>query len=234
MKIKEKLEARRLRKEEGRSIKTIARILGVSSGSVSYWVRDISLTSDQIASLGESRCKSRCSLIKNGLDNRKRFQDEGRRLAKLHCSEKLFSIGCSVYWAEGSKSRNSIQFTNSDPDMINVFLRFLREYFHVSKSDLSIRCRYYTDLSSVGEPERYWLDCLGLPESCIRKSCVNYYHKDYSIERKKYSHGKLKYGVCRLVLHNIEIIQQIYGAIQELIGVDKPEWLGSNPTAPAT
>ena len=53
MKIKEKLEARRLRKEEGRSIKTIARILGVSSGSVSYWVRDISLTSDQIASLGD-------------------------------------------------------------------------------------------------------------------------------------------------------------------------------------
>lgn len=234
MKEKEKSEARKMRKEEGKSVKEIARILGVSSGSVSYWVRDICLTNDQIQSLGESRCKARISLIKNGLDNRLKLQDEGKAMAKRFRSEPLFSIGCSVFWAEGSKSRNSVEFTNSDPDMMKLFLKFLNEYFCVKMSDVSIRCRYYTDLSNVGEPEKYWLDYLGLPDECVRKSCVNYYPKSNSVDRKKYSHGKLRYGVCRLVLHNIEITQKLYGAIQELTGVDKPEWLGSNPTAPAS
>jgi len=44
MKTRERSEARRLRAEEGRSVKEIAGILSVSRSSVSLWVRDVPLT----------------------------------------------------------------------------------------------------------------------------------------------------------------------------------------------
>jgi creatinine amidohydrolase/Fe(II)-dependent formamide hydrolase-like protein len=35
----------------------------------------------------------------------------------------------------------------------------------------------------------------------------------------------LPYGTCRLVVHSTEIVQTIYGSIQEYGGFDRPEWL---------
>lgn len=47
VKTKQRELARTLRREEGASINEIARRVGVSKSSVSYWVRDIELTAEQ-------------------------------------------------------------------------------------------------------------------------------------------------------------------------------------------
>lgn len=36
---------------------------------------------------------------------------------------------------------------------------------------------------------------------------------------------KLPYGTCRLVVHSTQVVQTIYGSIQEYGGFDRPEWL---------
>ncbi len=51
MKTRERDEARTLRRQQGQSIKEIARAVGVSPSSVSYWVRDIELTAKQVEAL---------------------------------------------------------------------------------------------------------------------------------------------------------------------------------------
>jgi predicted transcriptional regulator len=51
MKTVERNQARRMRRDEGRSIKEIARLLGVSTSSVSHWVRDVELTDAQHSAL---------------------------------------------------------------------------------------------------------------------------------------------------------------------------------------
>jgi transcriptional regulator with XRE-family HTH domain len=51
MKTAERERARKLRREEGRSVKELAALLGVSRSSISLWVRDIELTPDQYAAL---------------------------------------------------------------------------------------------------------------------------------------------------------------------------------------
>ncbi len=48
LKREERAEARRLRADEGLSIKTIAAQLGVAVSSASCWVRDVELTPDQV------------------------------------------------------------------------------------------------------------------------------------------------------------------------------------------
>jgi hypothetical protein len=37
--------------------------------------------------------------------------------------------------------------------------------------------------------------------------------------------NRLPYGTCRLMVHSTQVVQHIYGAIQEYGGFDRPEWL---------
>jgi transcriptional regulator with XRE-family HTH domain len=54
VKLGERERARRLRRERGLPIKTIAAMVGVSSSSVSRWVRDVELTPAQEAALRDA------------------------------------------------------------------------------------------------------------------------------------------------------------------------------------
>jgi predicted transcriptional regulator len=226
MKTAEQREARRMRCDEGRSMKEIAGLLGVSKSSVSLWVRDIELTVEQHAALQ----------ARNGLHERQRLahaamatkaracrtaaQQEGRRLARRMGNR--YACGCMLYWAEGSRNRNKIVFTNSDPAMARFFVGFIREFFDVESERLRLTCNLFADHESrQREIEDFWLMTVGLPRGCLCKSTVNRYSR-YS---KKKRTNKLPYGTCRVVVHSTKIAQTIYGSIQELAGFDRPEWL---------
>ena len=134
-----------------------------------------------------------------------------------------------LYWAEGSKARNSVKLCNSDPNMLVFFRRFLVESLDIEASQLSLRLHVYLDNGlGIEEIEQYWLDLLGLPRSCLRKHAINPLPTSSS-GRKKH---KLPYGVATLTLHSTEAVQHIYGAIQEYAGFDEPRWLDGPPRHP--
>jgi transcriptional regulator with XRE-family HTH domain len=126
MKTTERERARDLRREEGRSIKEIARLLGVSQSSVSRWVDDVRLTDVQ------------------------------------HHAERQREV------------------------------------------------------------EDFWLDVVALPRTCLTKSTVNRYSSWSNRKRL----NVLPYGTCRLSAHRTQLVQSIFGAIQEYGGFERPEWLG--------
>jgi hypothetical protein len=225
MKTEERMTARRLREDEGRSIK-IAHLLGVSRSSVSLWVRDIELTPEQEAVLSArnpARKHSRLGWAANAERARLRrrgYQLAGRRRARQ--LEPLYVAGCMLYWAEGAKSRDSARLSNADPEVIRFFARFLRECFEVPNTRMRIACHLFADHERrQSEIEQFWLDVASLPRSSLRKSMVNAYSR--SSQRKRAN--RLPYGTCNLIVHSTEIVQAIYGAIQELGGFNRPEWL---------
>jgi hypothetical protein len=135
----------------------------------------------------------------------------------------LHVAGSMLYWAEGSKSRNSVVFVNSDPHMVRLFVRFLREQFDVPNEALRVDCNLFADhLDRQREIEDFWRATLVLPRSCLRKSTVNTYSK-YSQKKRR---NRLPYGTVRVCVHSTEIVQSIYGSIQEYGGFERPEWLG--------
>jgi transposase-like protein len=221
VKTEERIEARRLRREEGESIKRIARRLNVSISSVSLWVRDIELSADQRAAL---RNKVSGGWTANAIAARRRrseSQAAGRRLARRN--DTLFVAGCMLFWAEGSRERNAVIFTNSDPAMVSYFARFLRECFAVPDERMRITCNLFADhLEHQREIEEFWLAATGLPRFQLSKSIVNVYSKHSQKKRR----NKLPYGTCRLVVCDTAVVQSIYGAIQEYAGFDRPAWLG--------
>jgi transcriptional regulator with XRE-family HTH domain len=225
MKTTEREIARRLR-SEGRSIKEIARMVGVSVSSASMWVRDIELSAEALSRLAQQNPArnpeiARRAALARSRSRRLEWQAHGRALAREGSS--LHQLGCMLYWAEGSRSLNSVHFTNSDPEMVRLFVKFLATYFDPAPETISLRCHLYVDhLRDQHRLERFWLRAAGLPPESLRRTMLN--------RRSRASKGKrtgcLPYGTCRVNLHRAVVVQSIYGAIQEYGGFERSEWLG--------
>jgi hypothetical protein len=223
MKSELREEARLLRRE-GKSVKEIQKILGVSKGSVSLWVRDIELTEAQKLTLQEKQhrhpgqMKGAETNRQNGIIRRTAYQDAGRMKARE--MSPLHMAGCMLYWAEGAKSkRNCLVFVNSDSNMMIFFMKFLRKELGVADSLITVKIHCHTNVpEEVKKIEEYWLATLSLPTTCLRKTM-------YKKGNNALTHRKLLYGVCGIWITRSEIVQHILGAIQEYGGFDNPDWL---------
>lgn len=127
-----------------------------------------------------------------------------------------------LYWAEGAKSRNAVKFVNSDGQMVWFFRRFLTDALGVNLDKLSMALNVYTTNGlTIVEIERYWLELLELPQSAVRKHTLNNLPTSSSGRAK----NKLPFGVCTLSVYSSQVVQHIYGAIQEYGGFEEPAWL---------
>jgi predicted transcriptional regulator len=213
--------ARRLR-SEGRSIKSIARELHVAQSTASLWVRDVPLSPEQRERLDRLTDRQLAGLrtqVQRAREARLEAQELGRMIARI--DEPLHWAGCMLFWAEGSKNRNNVIFTNSDVGMMRFFLRFLRECYDVHDENvrLSINC-FLGNGKSLAEIEAWWLERLELPPSCLRKATIN-----RPSSASKFVRRPLVHGTARLAVGSTRMVQSIYGAIQEYAGIDRPEWL---------
>ena len=228
MKTQERELARKLRREDGLPINEIARRVGVSKSSVSLWIRDIELTADQEAALRamnpayNRQLSGWLRVAERHRANRLAAQESGRALARRR--EPLHLAGCTLYWGEGAKGPpNQVCFSNTDPEMVRLFVTFLRKYFEISAGDIQISCHLFADhIQRQREIERYWLNVAGLPEESLRRSVVNLYSRSSKRKRVK----KLPDGTCQVVLSRVLVLQSILGSIQEYAGFERPAWLG--------
>ena len=207
---------------QGVSVRDIATQLKVSKGTVSIWVRDVQLTEAQIETLKEKQ-RHNSGRIKGAQANRERFktlrigyQAAGRENAKA--GRPLHLAGCMLYWAEGAKSPNNVYFVNSDPNMMRLFMRFLREELSIADELMTICIHCHTqDLEEQQRIEDYWLTVLALTRTSLRRTLF----KQGSEKSKRV----LQNGICTVRVHRVEYVQHIYGAIQEYAGFDNPAWL---------
>ncbi len=228
MKPQKRLEARRLRAQEGLPYKAIARALDVSPSSVHKWTRDIPITEEHrkrnLAHLtpeSEIVKKRARTWVETNRARRRAFQPAGRERAKR--SDPLHEAGCMLYWAEGSKDRNCLNFANSDVEMMRFFKRFLDDCFSLTPDDCTARLNVYLGNGmSIEQIEDWGLSVLSLPRSCLRAHQINHFPTSSSGRKR----DCLPYGVCSLrIRKSTWLIQHIYGAIQEYGGFDEPAWL---------
>ena len=127
-----------------------------------------------------------------------------------------------LYWAEGAKDRNSLIFANSDPHMVGLFTRFLMESLELGAEDITLRVNVHTNNGlTIHEIEDHWLAVTGLPGSCCRAHTLDHLPGSSKRSRRR----RLPYGVCSLRVTSTQIVQHIFGAIQEYGDFDEPAWL---------
>ncbi len=117
----------------GASYPEIVAALGVSKGSVSLWVRDVPyqerlrLSDDARRAGAERYFAERRRVVFAERQNEK--LGWANEIGELTDREVLIA-GAVAYWAEGAKAKpwrpiERLKFVNSDPGMIQLFLRWL-------------------------------------------------------------------------------------------------------------
>ena len=216
-----------LRSSHGLSISEISEKTNIPRETITRWVARCPLTEDQQKQLAlrNPNYKSGVAAGKIYSDRFKQdrlgLQEDGRNIAKKY-KDVLWVIGAMLYWGEGGKTlRHTLDFANSDPYMISIFMKFLRDELcvHEDKIKLTIYC--YNDISSVEEIELFWLNICGLERSNLTKTMVNKYPK--SSKRRKI--GKSQYGTCKVRVFDVKKVQPVFGFIKEIAGItDKNLW----------
>lgn len=224
----ERARARELR-ADGAPLKRIAAHLGVSVSSVHAWTRDIALTPGEreynqrgpAGPQNPEQIRRRVEAIKKASRSRRsEYQEQGRQTARA--GNPMHLAGCMLYWAEGAKARNALKLTNSDPNLVRFYRQFLDDCFQVPDKKFRVELHVYLGNGlSIDQIESHWMSTLSLPRSCARKHYVNPLPTSSSGRKK----NKLPYGVCTLSVHNTQIVQHVFGAIQEYAGFDEPRWL---------
>jgi transcriptional regulator with XRE-family HTH domain len=212
MKIEEKLLSRKLR-QKGYSLNEICDKTGFTKSSVSLWVRNIELTTEQKQRL------SKKGLKKEDVEKRRLTRlakENARREIIVNQAEKeinglsqkdLFIIGIILYWAEGRKAaRGAVTFSNSDPRAIKTMMRFFREICGVPNDKFRAHIHIHQHLD-VKAAETYWSDITQIP--------LTQFFKTYRKPNKS-SLGKkdtLPHGTFDIYVCSTELFLKIKGWI---------------------
>ena len=88
---------------------------------------------------------------------------------------ELLLIGAVLYWAEGGKSkpwsrREWLEFINSDPDVIRLFLAWLRSV-GVPSERVTYRVSIH-ETADVRAAERFWADIVGITPEDLQRTTL--------------------------------------------------------------
>ncbi len=124
----------------------------------------------------------------------------------LNEKEKLLKIaGVMLYWGEGAKKNtHSVDFANSDPDMILVFLKFLRQIYQVDESRLRIYLYSYNSLPT-NDLITYWSKLTRIPPS--------QFSKPYIRHKSELKHDKMQHGLIHIRYSDIRLFNLIMNEI---------------------
>lgn len=167
MKLEKRNQALILR-QEGYAINIIATKLNVAKSSVSLWVRDVILTETQLSELKKSPFSSaaiekrRLARLTNEKEKRQLVINAARQSITSISNRELWLMGVMLYWAEGGKTQRMVRFSNGDPEMIIIMMKFFRQVCKVPESKFRGYIHIHPHLDFM-EAERYWSEISNIP-----------------------------------------------------------------------
>ncbi len=211
-------------RKNGLTYSEILRQIPVAKSTLSIWLRSVGLSKQQKQKLTEKKLAS----MKRGAIAKRNQRINLTQLIKNNAiseiksisSRELWLIGIALYWAEGSKEKEQnigqgVTFSNSDPLMIKLFLKWLNEILKISKKDIVAEIYIHENsINNVSAVKKYWSNITEIPLSEF-----NYiYFKKNKISTKRKNIGKNYYGLLRIrVIHSTNLNRKITGWIEGII-----------------
>lgn len=220
-KIKEKEQSVDLRKQ-GMSIGEIAKKLLVSKSTVSGWCKDIPLSNEAIERISKKgKAKSVAGLMRysesvrqNRIAATKISTQKGADALGSLSNRDIYCIGLGLYWAEGYKQGSQeFGFTNSDPQMITFYMKWLEVVFGVQKESIILRVSInQLHVHRINEVETFWASHLLVPQSQFTKP--SFVH---TVSKKVYKNKATHMGTLRIKVRRGTVMRrEVLGAIKSI------------------
>jgi len=210
-------QALTLRKQQI-SYSEIKKILNVSKSTLSLWLRDYPLSRERINQLrGNSERR-----IERYREARRKTKEARLRQYYLEQRERVFPLskrdifiaGLFLYWGEGSKTLSKQVFlSNTDPSVINFFMKWMEVVFNIPKSKIRFRMHFYEDMD-IEKETAFWVKVLGISENQISKP---YIKKTSSLRVNE--KGSFGHGTCNAGIYDARLSEQVLMAIKTVSDV---------------
>ncbi len=209
-------------RREGKSYREIASALDVSKSSVSDWCKglELPLLAQKIIN---KKIKQNKSVFK--FYNKRKHcivQAENKKIRKESAGQifplseyELLLIRTALYWAEGYKRQDQISsprvgFVNSDPDMIKVFLCFLKKVLRVPNEKIKVSIRIHPNVSKESAIN-FWSKITAIP-----KDRFGITDQISSASQRKRPKNLLPYGTLDVRVNSRQNFYKIKGWIEGL------------------
>lgn len=206
-KTKEKEEATKLRKK-GLSYSEILKEIPVAKSTLSLWLRSVGLSKRQKQRLTEKKLAAALRGAKIRKDQRlsitKEIKNKARGEIRKLSNRELWLIGVALYWAEGSKQKEhnvsqKVKFSNSDPKIIKIFLKWLQDICKLPKPEISFRISLHKkSLNKLDTVRKYWSVITGFSINDFKK--IDW--KKHKINTKRKNVGDKYYGLLNIYIKN--------------------------------
>ena len=114
--------------------------------------------------------------------------------------EHLKAMALGLYLTEGNtKNKNSIRFSNSDPALVKIFVKFLKVVCGVESDKIKLSLIVYPDVSRKIAKE-YWAKFLNLPIKQFTKTTVLKNRNNHTTKK----HSEL--GTITIYVHNTKLL----------------------------
>ncbi|MCX6787962.1 MAG: hypothetical protein NT108_02235 [Candidatus Kaiserbacteria bacterium] len=193
---KDKQEAFVLRRR-GKSYLEIRKALKIPKGTLSGWFSTVDWSKqikERLASQAQDQHTTRLiDLNRVRGQHLKKVYEEAREEARVEFNEMkynpLFIAGLMLYWGEGDKlTKYSTAITNTDPDLIRLYVFFLKNACRIPEEKIRAHVLIYPDLSDE-DCRKYWSHESSVNLSQFTKSTI-------IVGRHKTR--RIKYGVCMI------------------------------------
>lgn len=214
MRGKEKAQAIQLRKT-GHSLTEIAEKLSLAKSTVSIWVRNVPLSASARKKIEAKRYRSRINASETNRKRVKSIEREYLKQAEVSLkneplSHTMTQLVCTLlYWCEGAKHTNRVEFTNADPNLVKLFLKLFRNGYQIDETKFRV-CIHLHNYHNVDEQLRYWSIITKMPLSQFTKpfqknrtgkrirenyqGCVSIRYHDANMARRLHATAKVAFS----------------------------------------
>lgn len=202
-------------RKKGLSYSQIKTSTGISKSTLSGWLQGMPLSDKRTRELRDFS-SIRIERYRNTMLKKRnnRLDIVYKKVSKdidSFSKRDLFIAGLFLYWGEGTKvTKYMTIFTNTDPDMVKFFIKWLRSCFDIKKSKFTVLLHLYSDMDTKNITE-FWSKKLGIDIVQFKKP----YIKDSKLSGLTYKGGFGK-GTCNVSVGGRDLAEYIKQSLKYL------------------
>jgi hypothetical protein len=210
---------------KGNSYSQISQKLKIPKSTLSGWLKDIKLSPEARNKISARvykksteglirRNKNQTILAKERSD---KIREESQKEVVNLMKNPLFVAGISLYWAEGYKKGafgskwKSVDFANSDPEMIKLIMKFFRKILNVEDKKIKIQLLAHPNVD-IEKSVNYWSRLTNIPKKQFIKTCCSISKSSKGKRDKK----SLTNGTVHIRISDVSLFFKIIGWIDGL------------------
>jgi len=202
LKNNKKCLAIKLRKS-GLSYNEIKNELNISKSTLHYWLNKVKISDKQKTILANRQTEGRLKGARKRhtlrIINEQQIINNATNEIDRLSDKEIWYLGIVAYWCEGTKQKERnvsgrVIFTNSDPNLLRLFLYWIVKICKVPEKDL-IYTLYIHSSGNIVKSIKYWSKILKIESCRFSKTVI----KNNIISNNK-QYNKEYYGLIRITV----------------------------------